>query len=412
MSTSGISSLERWGRVDEQGTVWVRTAQGDRAVGSYPGASPEAALAYFGRKYDELAGQVQLLEQRLRTTDISPRDGEAGLARLRTAVAEANAVGDLEALAARVEALAGLVEERRAKVEAERSSAREEARATKERIVTEAESLAGSTSWKTAGDRLAALLEEWKAAPRLDKRGDDELWRRLRGARTEFDRRRRSHFAALSAQRGEVRARKERLVTEAESLAESQDWGATAARYRQLLEEWKSAGRADRETDDALWARFRTAQDRFFAARSGVFAERDEGLRGNLEQKEALAAEAEALLPVTDPRSARTALRGIQERWEAAGEVPRNDRDRVEGRLKKVETAVRAAEQEVWRRSNPEARARAESASSQLRRSIEQLEARAAQARAAGREREAAEAEAAAATRRTWLAEAAKYTSS
>jgi hypothetical protein len=210
----------------------------------------------------------------------------------------------------------------------------------------------------------------------------------------------------MDAQRDEARARKERLVTEAEELSTSTDWGPTAQRYRALMQDWKAAGRAGREDEEALWTRFRTAQDRFFAARSGTFAERDADQRANLERKEALAAEAEQLLPVTDYRSARRALRSISERWEAIGHVPRGDRDRVEGRLRRVEDAVRSLEESEWRRTNPEARARAEATVAQLRSSVSDLEVKVAKARAAGRDKDAADAETALEVRRSWLAEA------
>jgi hypothetical protein len=358
------------GRVDDEGSVYVRTAAGERRVGAYPGATPEEALAYFGRKYDDLVAQVDLLDQRIRTTDMPAKDATAGITRLREAVTTAAAVGDLDALAGRLDELTGVVEQRRVAGDAARARAREQAKATKERIVAEAETLAGSTQWKATGDRLRALLDEWKAAPRLDRKSDDELWKRFSAARTAFDRARRQHFAALDAQRDEARGRKERLVAEAEELSTSTEWGPTAQRYRDLMQQWKAAGRAGREEEEALWTRFRTAQDRFFSARSGTFAERDADQRSNLERKEALASEAEQLLPVTDLKAARRALRSISERWEAIGHVPRGDRDRVEGRLRRVEEAVRTAEESEWQRTNPEARARAEATVSQLRSSV------------------------------------------
>ncbi|MDP9417567.1 MAG: DUF349 domain-containing protein [Actinomycetota bacterium] len=405
MSSQGT---EQWGRVDDAGTVWVRTADGERAVGSYPGVAPEEALSYFARKYDELAGQVHLLEQRVGAAQLAPKEAYAAIGKLRAGIAEGHAVGDLDALLVRLLDLVSVVESRQVEQEAARSRARDQARATKERIVAEAEELAQSSAWKPTGDRLRDLLTEWKAAPRLDRRSDDELWKRFSAARTAFDKRRRQHFAALDAQREESRSRKERLIAEAEELAGSTDWAATAARYRDLMTEWKAAGRAARDVDDELWQRFRSAQDRFFAARSGVFAEHDAGQRENLDRKEALAAEAEKLLPVTNPKAARAALRGIVDRWDEVGHVPRDAKERVEGRLRRVEQAIRQAEEGEWRRSNPEARARAEVTVSQLRSSIASFEATAAKARDAGNERKATEAEAAAAARREWLAEAEK----
>jgi DNA repair exonuclease SbcCD ATPase subunit len=165
-------------------------------------------------------------------------------------------------------------------------------------------------------------------------------------------------------------------VREAESLATSTDWGATAGVYRDLMARWKASGRASRSDDDALWARFRAAQDAFFAARDASAASTDDEFRANLQLKEALLTEAERLVPVTDVAAAKAALRTLQDRWESAGKVPRADVQRIEARLRAVETAVRDADQAVWRRSNPETRARAEGAAAQLENAIAALDAR------------------------------------
>ncbi|MEV4284668.1 DUF349 domain-containing protein [Nonomuraea bangladeshensis] len=400
-------STDPWGRVDDDGTVYVRTAEGERAVGSWQAGEPEEALAYFHRKYDELAGQVQLLEQRVRGTDLAPAQAEASITKLREAVADAHAIGDLQALTARLDGLTELVAQRREEVKAAREQARAEARTVKERIVAEAERIADETThWKSGGERLRQLVEEWKAADRIDRVTEAALWKRLSAARTAFAKRRKQYFAGLDEQREGIRATKERIVAEAEALAGSTDWGPTAAVYRELMQQWKSAGRASREAEDELWGRFKAAQDQFFQARSAVFAERDASLAANAQVKEELLAEAEKILPVTDARTARAALRHLLERWEAAGPVPREQRDRLEGGLRRVDEAVRKAEDAEWKRSNPEARARAQSTVDQLRTSIEQLEKRLSKAQSAGRAKDVKEAEEALIARRSWLEEA------
>jgi hypothetical protein len=397
---------EQWGRVDDEGTVYVRTSAGERVVGSYQAGSAEEALAYYGRKYAALEVEVDLLERRVASPEVAPEEVLATLARVRAAVAEAHAVGDLDALTARLDALVPRIEDKRSAARAEREAARAQAREHRERIVAEAEELAVSEQWKVAGDRLRTLLEEWKVAPHVDRGTEQALWKRFSAARNAFDRRRRHHFAHLAAHQDEAKAVKARLVTEAEALATSTDWGPTAARFRALMDEWRVAGRAARADDDALWARFRAAQDAFFAARSAEFSARDAGQAANLAAKEALAAEAEALLPVTHVASARAALRAIEERWEQVGHVPRADRDRVEGRLRRVEEAVRSAEETRWRRSNPEARARARDAVDQLTAGIQRLERDLERARISGDERAIAAAEESLAAKRTWLEQA------
>ncbi|WP_242413088.1 DUF349 domain-containing protein, partial [Streptomyces sp. Root1319] len=297
---------------------------------------------------------------------------------------EHHAVGDLAALGKRLDALVATVDSRREERKVQKAKQTDEARQAKEALVVEAEELAQSEQWRSAGERLRALVDTWKGLPRLDRKSDDELWHRFSHARSAFSKRRKAHFASLDAQREDARKVKERLVAEAESLSGSTDWGTTAARYRDLMTEWKAAGRAQRESEDDLWNRFRGAQDVFFAARSGVFAERDAEQGENLKLKEELAVEAEKLVPVTDLKAARAAFRTVNERWEAIGHVPRDARPKVEARLHAVERTLQEAEESEWRRTNPEARARAEGLTGQLQAAVDKLRTQIDTARASG----------------------------
>ncbi|MFE4825604.1 DUF349 domain-containing protein [Streptomyces sp. NPDC056672] len=377
-------SSDPWGRVDETGTVYVRTAEGEQVVGSWQAGSPEEALAYFERKYEGLVVEIDLLERRVKTTDLSAKDAATAIDHLRGQIDEHHAVGDLDALRKRLDGLVATVDSRREERKAQRAKQTDEARHAKEALVTEAEQLAQSDQWRSAGERLRALVDTWKGLPRLDRKSDDELWHRFSHARSAFSKRRKAHFAALDAQREDARKTKEKLVAEAESLSSSTDWGATTARYRELMTDWKAAGRAQRESEDDLWNRFRGAQDVFFAARGEVFAERDAEQTENLKLKEELAVEAERLLPVTDLKAARAAFRTLNERWEAIGHVPRDARPKVEGRMQTVERALQESEENEWRRTNPEARARAAGLTGQLQAAVDKLRTQIDAARATG----------------------------
>jgi hypothetical protein len=396
-----------WGRVDADGTVYVRTAEGERVIGSWAAGSPEEALEFFRRKFQALETEVTLIEQRMSSTEIAPAQAQSTVQRLLRTCADANALGDLDGLRVRLEALTTAVDQRREEVKAAREHARGEAREIKERIVDEAEHIAAeATHWKASGERMAELLEEWKSAPHADRAVEAVLWKRLSAARNAFTKRRKAYFASLEAERESVRTRKEKLVVEAEALADSTDWGPTTSAYRDLMRQWKEAGRAGREAEAELWKRFRDAQDKFFAARTDVFAAKETELRAHAATKEQLLAEAQTLLPVTDVRSARTALRGIQERWEHAGPVPREMREQLESGLRRVEDAVRKAEETQWRRSNPEALARAEGTVNQLRTAITSLESQLDRARERGDQAGIRKAAEALAARKSWLEEA------
>lgn len=401
-------STDSWGRVAEDGSVYVRTSGGERKVGQWPDGDPAEALAFFRKRYDALAFEVDLLEQRVQAGALSPDEAASAVSKVRSTVSEAQAVGDLDGLLARLDALTGTIDVRREQRKAERARKLEAARAGKERIAAEGERLAEGHDWRNGANRLRQLLDEWKSLPRLEKSIDDALWRRFSSARTTYTRRRKAHFAELNEKRGASAEVKERLAKEAEELAGSTDWGATSSAYRELMREWKAAGPAPRGLEDQLWKRFRGAQDAFFGARDAANAQLDQEFAANAEKKEALLAEAEALVPVTDLAAARSSFREIAERWDGAGKVPRDRVKELEGRLRKVEQAIRGVEDDRWRRSNPEARARAADTVAQLEASIADLQAAHDKAVAAGNTKKADEAAAAVEARRSWLAEARK----
>jgi soluble cytochrome b562 len=401
-----VVAEESWGRVADDGTVFVRTKDGERAVGQWPDANPEEALAFYTRRYDALAFEVDLLEKRVQAGTVSPDDARAAVKKVTVSIDEAQAVGDLDGLRARLEALTPLVAQQREKKKAERAAKVEEAREAKTKIATEAETIAAGTDWRHGVTRLRELLDEWKALPRLDKSSDDELWHRFSSARTTYTRHRKQHFSELSSKRDEAAVVKERLAAEAEGLASSTDWGPTSGRFRDLMRQWKAAGPAPREVDDKLWARFRSAQDAFFGARDAIQAEESEEQVANLAAKEALLVEIEAILPVTDAKAARDQLRDLLDRWDAIGKVPRDSMRPIDSRLRAVEQAVKAAEDEVWNRSNPEARARAEATVKQLQALIGDLEKQAAKAESQGNTRKATEAREAIEARQAWLTQA------
>jgi hypothetical protein len=405
------AAASAFGRVTEDGTVFVKDGDDEREVGQVPGATDDDAMALYVRRFLDLQAKVTLFEARLAATDLSVKEIDSTIGRLTEELAEPAAVGDLVGLRARLDGLKVVAAERRAAAEAERAAARQAALESRTAIVEQAEAIAGTDpsriQWRPAGEQLRTLLDQWKDAqrngPRLDRPSEEALWKRFSHARTMFDRERRHFFAELETRNASAKNTKEALVQQAEKLATSTDWAATAGAFRDLMTDWKSAGRASRPVDDALWARFRAAQDSFFAARDAAAAATDEEYAANLVVKERLAVEAEALLPVKDLAAAKSALRSIQDRWDAAGKVPRGDIQRIEGKLRAVEQAVRDADEHQWRRTNPETRARAEGMGAQLEQAIAGLEADLAAAEAAGDKRKAAEVKAALEARRAWL---------
>jgi hypothetical protein len=410
-----IGDPSQFGRVAEDGTVFVRTPAGEKAVGSYPGKSAEEALAYFVRKFEALASEVALTAARITSGAMVPQDAYEAVKKLRQQVADLNGVGDLAALAASVEQIEPLIEGHREAYEAKKAAEsvakaarREQILVEKEKIVAEAESLALSESWKATGDRLKTLLDEWKAAPRLDKKTDGDFWKRFSASRNKFDKRRRTHFAQLEATSSVVASAKEAIVVEAEKLATSTDWVATARRFKVLMDQWKAAGRGKKNDDTKLWNRFKAAQDSFFAAKNADLEKREVSMAANLIKREELLPKIEALVPFTDVKVAKAAFRELMNEWTKIGITNRDKRAALDARVSAVEEAIKSAEAEIWRKSDPAAKARAADVVAQLTESIANYEKAAAKAQAAGNDKKSKEALESAAARKVWLVEAEK----
>jgi hypothetical protein len=410
-----IGDPAKFGRVGEDGTVYVITPTGDRAVGSYPGKSAEEALAYFVKKFEMAASEVALLAARIRSGAMVPSDAHEAVNKLRTQITELNGVGDLVNLSQSLEKIPALITEhegayqaRKAAQAAERDARKAEATLVKEKIVSEAESLVDSVAWKVTTARLKVLLEDWKKAPRLDKKVDAALWKRFSSSRNKFDKRRRTHFANLATEHKEVANTKEVIVKEAESLANSKEWLNTAKRFKALMDQWKASGRGKKSTDTALWNRFKAAQDTFFAAKNADMEKRKGSMSENLTKREAMIIEFEALLPISDFKSAKKKFYDLMGKWQKIGMTDRKKRDAFEKRIKKVEEEISELERNYQRKSDPSAKAQANKVVQGLQEAIENYEKQAAKAEAAGQSAKAMLAREAAAARRDWLEQAQK----
>nr|WP_253270462.1 DUF349 domain-containing protein [Kocuria marina] len=407
-------SVERaraFGRADENGTVYVSVQGTEYECGQFPDATPDEALAYFARKFDDAEAQVALLEQRI-AAKAPAGDMRKTVDHVREQVDAHTMVGDLTDLSTRLDTLEDAIKVAVNREREEAKAAKTQQLAHRTAIVEAAEEVAAQdpakTQWKHSSARMAELFSQWqdhqRSGGRLPKSDEDALWKRFRKARTTFDRHRKAFFSSLDETNAKAKRVKEGLIKEAEALSSSTEWGETAGKYRELMDRWKEAPRASRKEDDALWARFRAAQDVFFSARTAANERIDQEYAGNLTVKEQLLAEAKQILPVKDLDAAKKQLASVQQRWEEAGKVPRAHMRRVENELRAVEDVVKKAEDDRWRRTDPETKARSNSMLSQLENKIADQRAALEAARAGGNTKKAASLEKDLATSEQWLA--------
>ena len=404
---SELRAPSDFGRVDPDGTVWVKVGDDERNVGQVPDASPEEALAFYTRRFENLAAEVKLLASRIQAQSMSPQDATKAIDSLRSNVLEANAVGDLLGLVAQLDSLTELLPAQIEARKAARAERNAQTLAQKQRMVEEAEALSQGTDWRGGVDRFRNLLEEWKKLPRIDKTTDNELWRRFSSARTQYTRRRKAHFSELNAKRDDAKVVKQQIIKEAEPLATSTDWGPTSGAFRDLMARWKAAGSARRADDEALWKQFRAIQDQFFDARAEAQAAVDGEEQENLTAKTALVEKVENdLADVNHVEKAKRIHREFLDAFSDVGRVPRRALRDLDNRVRRVAEKVRALEDEEWRRTDPEARQRAEDTVALFQNQVDKLNRDLEAARTAGDERRVKDVTTSLATYQAWLDQA------
>lgn len=380
-----MTTSNEHGRVDENGNVFLTTPQGEVKIGQYAAGEPQDGLAFFAKRYEDIVAEIGLALGRLKEGKANPDSIKGLLSRIEATLSSPNMLGNLDVLREHKSNIEAQFEVRLQEIAAKKAEAKAATLARREEIVTLAESLVASTQWKATGERFKSLLDEWKTLPNFDRAKEQDLWKRFSHARSAFDKARRTYFHNLDETRAEAHSAKKQIIVKAQSLAESTEWSATATAFKKLMDDWKDLPRVAKSVEDKLWSEFKGAQDKFFEARSAALSIRDEELSGNLTVKLALLEKAEALLPITDVEAAKSAMRDIQEQWDKAGHVPRNEKEKVERRLKAVEDAIRKITDEQWHRSKPEVVERANGLVAQFEASIAKLDSQIEAAQAAGK---------------------------
>jgi hypothetical protein len=359
--TTSTSSTD-FGRVENDGTVLVKMPDGsEKQVGQWAAGDPNDGLAFYIRKYHEIENELSLALQRLKEGKGNADAVFKLIERVKTSLETPNFVGDLNILSSKIEELQVLAAVKKAEFSAAKAIAKEKAMEKRKQLVEEAEKLINSKQWKVTTQRFKEIVEEWKKLPHGAKSEEQALWKRFSAARSAFDKTRRQYFSTLESGRKEASKIKSEIVTQAKAIADSKEWNDTANKFRNLMAKWKSAPILERREEQKLWKEFKLAQDVFFAARTAALSVLDEEHSKNLEAKKVLAEKAEKILPITDIKSARQALKPIQEEWSKIGHVSRKDKDKIESRLKAVEEAIRNAEKNELNRTDPAKSARAQS---------------------------------------------------
>jgi hypothetical protein len=202
-----------------------------------------------------------------------------------------------------------------------------------EALIATAKEMLDAPATPDLGNRLRGLQALWKEVGAMPQRRSKDLWEQFKAACDQVYDKVRGVRAVEQEKFAEVATVKEALITEAEAVADSTDWAATAEKLKALQQAWKQSGHLPRKQGDELWKRFRAACDRFFERRKPELDARRAEEEANLAAKRELIARAEAVIAAAPAEGgwgrSIAAIKELQYQWRDIGFVPRRDADAV-----------------------------------------------------------------------------------
>ena len=268
---------------------------------------------------DRAAALAQQPEATIRDLDHLVRDLRTALDQAPPLPAEAR-----ESLPARLKMLLGVLLPR-LREQRETDDWRRWANAgIQEELVKRVEALRSASDLLEAGKQLRDLRRQWKAVSAGPRDEGDALWQRFKSAADEVQAKSDEHFAKTAAEHAVNLAKRQAICDQAEALAQSTDWIATADTLKRLQGEWATMGPVPREQAGELARRFRVACDTFFTRRKTDLSERKHVWADNAQKKDALCARAEVVAESTDWAAAFSEIKQLQAEWKAVGPVRKN----------------------------------------------------------------------------------------
>ena len=204
----------------------------------------------------------------------------------------------------------------------------------KEAFCAAAEKLAENENVVNAFHELQKLHEQWKEYGPVAKEKREEIWDRFKAATSVINKKYQAHFEGLKAQQEDNLEKKKVLCEKLEEIAEREikntaDWNQLSKEIESLQAEWRTIGFATKKENQKIYDRFRAACDKFFERKREHYTTIKDSMSANLEKKQAIIAQAEALKSSTEWKKTADQLIALQKQWKEIGAVPRKKSEQL-----------------------------------------------------------------------------------
>lgn len=204
----------------------------------------------------------------------------------------------------------------------------------KEALCEAAEKLAENENVVNAFHELQKLHEQWKEFGPVAKEKREDIWNRFKAATAVINKRYQAHFEGLKEQQEENLAKKKVLCEKLEEIAGREianalEWTTLSKEIEALQAEWRTIGFATKKENQKIYDRFRAACDKFFERKRDYYTSIKDNMNENLEKKQAIIEQAEALKSSTEWKKATDQFISLQKQWKEIGAVPRKKSEQL-----------------------------------------------------------------------------------
>lgn len=183
--------------------------------------------------------------------------------------------------------------------------------------------------WDNKTNEIIALQAKWKTIGFAPQKMNNKIFERFRAACDEFFKKKGEFYKQVKENLSTNLEKKLALCEKAEQLKDSTEWKETAEKLAELQKEWKKIGPVAKKQSEVVWRRFIDACDYFFQQKNKVMSLQRSEEVANLETKQAIITELEAINDETPIEEAIAKVKELQQKWNETGHVPFKEKDKL-----------------------------------------------------------------------------------
>ena len=201
-------------------------------------------------------------------------------------------------------------------------------------LCEQAEALILEPSIVTAFRKLQKLHDEWRETGPVANEYKEALWERFKQASSRINKQHQEYFEQLKAEQQKNLELKRELCVKTEELSQQiltsrKEWNKANDQLLEIQKVWKTIGFAPKKENTQIYERFRTACDKFFAAKRDFYSQLKTEMDHNLQVKTEICEAAEAIMDSDDWKKTTDELIALQKRWKETGAVARRYSDAI-----------------------------------------------------------------------------------